>query len=265
MRLTPPTTPPSSRIRIHSPYLHARLPQMFPLIQYTKRSSDPHSTELQTETSLTQTSPTQTSSITQTKKMCRQPQYPQPLVLVPPFEPKCSEEPKCLSHSPAMTPSIEPLSRPSQGCETMSTVATRTSSRLKRSLESAGLSSSAEPPTMTKRPRYSLPNWTTSEGWNRERRQIPLHHHHPLMSPFRHQPYRATHKSQPVPRPPAPESVEWPADRLRPSKRVPVDHGVRGLKLVTWELKYRLFQKAFESELSCCLLARQEELKRRLP
>ena len=44
-----------------------------------------------------------------------------------------------------------------------------------------------------------------------------------------------------------------------------MDHGVRGLKLVTWELKYRLFQKVFESDLSCCLLARQEELKRHLP
>ena len=62
-----------------------------------------------------------------------------------------------------------------------------------------------------------------------------------------------------------PESVQWPADWLRPSQRIPVDHGVQGLKLITWELEYRLFQKAFKSELSCCLLARQEELKRRLP
>ena len=44
-----------------------------------------------------------------------------------------------------------------------------------------------------------------------------------------------------------------------------MDHGVHGLKLVTWELEYRLFQKVFESELSCCLLAHQEELRRRLP
>ena len=62
-----------------------------------------------------------------------------------------------------------------------------------------------------------------------------------------------------------PESAHWPADRLRPSRRIPVDHGVWGLKLVTWELEYRLFQMVFESELSCCLLARQEELKRHLP
>ena len=147
----------------------------------------------------------------------------------------------------------------------MSTMATRTSSKLKRSSGLAGLSSTEEPPMMTKKLRYSLPSWTTSEGWNLEQRLIPLHHHHPLMSPFRHQPYRATRKSRPVPQPPMPESAQWPADRLHPSRRVPADHGVRGLKLITWELEYRLFQKAFESELSCCLLARQEELKRCLP
>ena len=164
-----------------------------------------------------------------------------------------------------MTLSTEPSSLPSQEYETMSTVAVRTSSRLKRSSESAELSSTEEPPTTMKKLRYSLPSWTTSEGWSLERSLIPLHHHHPLTSPFRHQPYRATRKSRPVPRPPVPESAQWPADRLRPSRHLPVDHGVQGLKLITWELEYRLFQKVFESELSCCLLARQEELKRRLP
>ena len=144
-------------------------------------------------------------------------------------------------------------------------VAVRTSSRLKRSSESAGLSNTEGPPMMMKKPRYSLPSWTTSEGWNQERRQIPLHHHHPLTSPFRHQPYRATRKSRPVPQPPAPESIQWPADQLRPSRHIPVDHRVRGLKLVTWELEYCLFQKVFESELSCCLLTRQEELRCHLP
>ena len=116
-----------------------------------------------------------------------------------------------------------------------------------------------------KKPHYSLPSWTTSEGWSLERSQFPLHHHHPLTSPFQHQPYHTSRKSRPVPRPPVPESVQWPADRLRPSRRVPAEHGVRGLRLVTWELEYRLFQRVFESELSCCLLAQQEELKRRLP
>ena len=144
-------------------------------------------------------------------------------------------------------------------------MATHTSLRLKRSSESAELSNTEGPPMMMKKPRYSLPSWTTSKGWNREQRQIPLHHHHPLMSPFRHQPYRATCKSRPVPQPPVPESAQWPVDWLHPSQRVPMDHGVWGLKLVTWELEYRLFQKVFESELSCCLLTRQEELKCCLP
>ena len=239
---------------------------MLPLVQYARRPPPLLlSTESETKTSLTQTSPLPANSMTQTKKTCRRPSYPQPLVLVPPFEPKHSGGPKCPSHFQTTTLSTGPSSLPLQECETTSTVAVRTSSRLKRSSESAGLCNTEEPLTTTKKQRYSLPSWTTSEGWNRERRLIPLHHHHPLTSPFRHQPYHATRKSQPVPRPPVPESVQWPADRLCPSRRVPVNHRVWGLKLTTWELEYRLFQKAFESELSCCLLARQEELKRHLP
>ena len=197
-------------------------------------------------------SPLPANSMTRTKKTCRRPSYPQPLVLVPPFKHKYSGEPTCPSHSPMTTLSTEPLSPPLQGYETMSTVAVRTSSRLKRSSELAGLSSTEAPLTTMKKPCYSLPSWTTSEGWNRERRLIPLHHHHPLTSPFQHQPYHATRKSRPVPRPPVPESIQWPADRLRPSRHIPVDHRVQGLKLITWELEYHLFQKVFESELSCC-------------
>ena len=266
MSLTPPTTPLPSKIQIHSPFLHTRLPQMFPLVQYARRSPPPlRSTESGTKTSLTQMSPLPVNSMTGTKKMCHQPSYPQPPILVPPFERKFLGEPICPSRSLMTTPSTGPSSLPLQEYETTSTVAVRTSSRLKRSSGSAGLSNTEEPPMTMKKPRYSLPSWTTSEGWNLERRLIPLHHHHPLTSPFRHQPYRTTRKSRPVPRPPVPESVQWPVDRLRPSRRVPVDHRVRGLKLVTWELEYRLFQRAFESELSCCLLARQEELRRRLP
>ena len=266
MSLTPPTTPPPSKIRIHSPFLHAWLPQMLPLVQYTRRSPPLlRSTELGTKTSLTQTSPLPANSMTQTKKMCRQPSYPLPPILVPPFEHKYLGGPICPSCSPMTTLLIGPSSLPSQECETTLTVAVCTSSRLKRSSGSAELSSTEEPPMTMKKPRYSLPSWTTSEGWNQEQRKVPLHHHHPLTSPFRHQPYCATRKSQPVPWPPVPESTQWPTDRLHPSWRVPVDHGVRGLKLVTWELKYRLFQKVFESELSCCLLARQEVLRHRLP
>ena len=203
--------------------------------------------------------------MTRTKKTCHHLLYPKPVVLIPPFKLKHLGELGCPSHSLMTTPSTEPSSLPLQEYETMSNATTCTSSRLKRSSKSAGLFNTEGPPTTTKKPRYSLPSWTTSEGWNWERRQIPLHHHHPLTSPFQHQPYRATHKSRPVPHPPMPESVQWPTDRLCPSCRVPVDHGVQGLKLVTWELEYRLFQKVFESEPSCCLLARQEEPKHRLP
>ena len=121
------------------------------------------------------------------------------------------------SHSPTTSPLTELFSLPSQECETTSTVAVRTSSRLKRSSELAGLSSTAVPTATMKKPCCSWHSWTTSEGWNLEWSQIPLHHHHPLTSPFRHQPYRATCKSRPVPRPPVPESAQWPTDWLRPS------------------------------------------------
>ena len=62
-----------------------------------------------------------------------------------------------------------------------------------------------------------------------------------------------------------PESAQWPADRLRPSNLIPEVPGVQGLKRAAWEEEYSLFQRGFASELSCCLLARQEELRRRLP
>ena len=60
-------------------------------------------------------------------------------------------------------------------------------------------------------------------------------------------------------------TAQWPADRLRPSNLVPEVPEVQGLKRAVWEEEYSLFRRGFVSELSCCLLARQEELKRRLP
>ena len=253
---TPPTTPPQlKKIRIHSLFLHTRLPQMLPLVQYMWQSPPLlHSTKSETKTSHTPTSPLPVNSMTQTKKMCCHPSN-QPCVLISPFKQKYSEELRCPSHSLMTTPLTEPSSPPSQEYEIMLTVATCTSSRLKRLSESAELSNTKEPLVMMKKLRYLLPSWTTSEGWNLEQSLIPLHHHHLLTSPFQHQPYHAAHKSWPVPRPPMPESTQWPTDRLHPSRHVPVDHGAWGLKLVTWELEYRLFQKVFESELNCCLLA----------
>ena len=62
-----------------------------------------------------------------------------------------------------------------------------------------------------------------------------------------------------------PESTQWPADRLHPSNLVPEVPGVQGLKHAAWEEEYSLFRRGFVLELSCCLLARQEELRHRLP
>ena len=185
MSLTPPTMPPPlKKIWIHSLLLHAWLPQMLPLVQYTRRSPPLlHSTESGTKTSLTQMSPLPANSMTQTKKTSHHQHLLLP-VLVPQFKPKHSEEPKHASHFPTMSPSTELSSLLLQEYETTSTVAARTSSKLKRSSELARLSSTAGPPAMTKKPRYLLPSWTTSEGWSLEQRQIPLHHHHPLTSPF---------------------------------------------------------------------------------
>ena len=123
------------------------------------------------------------NSMTPTKKTSRH-RHLLPPILVPQFRQKHSEELKHTSHFPTTSPSTEPFSLPSQEYETTSTMAIRTSSRLKRSSESAGLSSTVEPPTTTKKPCSSWRSWTTSEGLNLERSQIPLHHHHPLTSPF---------------------------------------------------------------------------------
>ena len=62
-----------------------------------------------------------------------------------------------------------------------------------------------------------------------------------------------------------PESTQWPADRLRPSNLVPEVPEVQGLKRTAWEEEYSLFRQGFVLELSCFLLARQEELRRHLP
>ena len=88
---------------------------------------------------------------------------------------------------------------------------------------------------------------------------------HPLTSPFRHLPFRETRKSRQVPRPPVPKSAQWPADRLRPTNLVPEVPGVQGLKRAAWEEEYSLFRRGFALELSCCLLAWQEELRCCLP
>ena len=209
--------------------------------------------------------PLPANSMTHIRKTSCHP-YLQPHVVVPPFKHQHHWAGlNTPSHSLTMSPPTKLSSVPSQEFVTTSTVATCTSPRLKRSFKSAGPSNILDCPAKTRKLQHLSPNFTSSEDWNLIRTQIPLHHHHPLTSPFRHLPYCATRKSRPVPWPLVPESAQWPVDQLRPSRLIPVDHGVQGLKLVTWELEYHLFQKVFKSELSCCLLARQEELKHRLP
>ena len=253
---------------------------MLPLVQYTCKSKTPPSkNELESSSesvktdpptspgsaSLTQMNPLLANSMTWTKKTSRHP-YLQPHVLVSPFKRQHHlAELNTPFHSPTTLPPTKPSLVPSQESVTMSTVATHMSPRLKRLFELAEPSDILDCPMKKRKLQHLSPNFIPSEDWNLAQDQIPLHHHHPLTSPFRHLPYRTTHKSWPVSQPPVPESAQWPADWLRPSCLVPMDHGVWGLKLVTWELEYHLFQKVFESELSCCLLACQEELRHRLP
>ena len=169
------------------------------------------------------------------------------------------------SHSLTTSLPTKPSWPPSLECITTSTVATHTSNRSKRSFKLAELSDTkARPARMTKL-WHSSQDSIKYDDWNLDLSRLPLRHQHPLTSPSQHSVYRATCKSQPVPRPPVPESALWPADWLRPSNALPEDSGVQGLKLTVWECEYRLFRRGFANELNCCLLARQEELKRRLP
>ena len=116
-----------------------------------------------------------------------------------------------------------------------------------------------------KKPWHLSPGSIKYDDWNLDVSRLPLRHQHQLMSPFRHLPYRALRKSRPVPRPPVPKSALWPVDRLCPRNALPEDNGVQGLKLAVWDHEYLLFRRGFAMELNCCLLARQEELKHRLP
>ena len=240
MPLTPPTTPlPSKKIRIHSPFLHARLPQMLPLIQYLYKSCRSASSASETQTSHIPTSPLPVSSTTQTKKTSHPP-YKQFHVLIPPFIHR-SEEPKQPSPSQTMPPQIKPSSPLSLECVTLSTVATHTLWGLKRSSESLAPSDTeGHPAKMTKR-RHSSLSCTKFDNWNLNLSRLPLRHQHPLTSPFRHRLFQETRKSQQVPHPPTPESTQWPADRLRPSNLVPKVPGVWGLKCDAWEEEFSLF------------------------
>ena len=236
---------------------------MLPYLQYSYKSRRSASSASETKTSHTPTSPLQASSMTRTKKTLHPP-YEQFHVLVPPFA-HHSGGPKQPSPSQKTSPLTTPSSPPLPEYVTQSTVATRTLRGSKRSFESLPPSDTEGRPAKTMKQRHSSLNYTKFNDWDLNLSRLPLRHQYPLTSPFRHLPFRETRKSRQVPRPPAPESVQWPADQLHPSNIVPKVPEVRGLKRAAWEEEYSLFRRGFASELSCCLLARQEELRHRLP
>ena len=236
---------------------------MLLLLQYSYKSRRSDSSASETKTSHTPTSLPPVNSTIQTKKTLHPP-YKKFHVLVPPFAHRLEERRQPFP-SRKMLPPIKPSSPPSPECVIQSTVATCTSRGLKRSSGSLAPSDTeGRLAKTTKRQRLS-PDYTKFDDWDLNLSRLPLRHQHPLTSPFRHLPFRETRKSWQVPRPPAPESAQWPADRLRPSNIVPEVPEVQGLKRIAWEEEYSLFRRGFTSELSCCLLARQEELRRRLP
>ena len=215
----------SRKIRIHSPFLHTQLPQMRPLLNYAYRTPrHPALSVSETKTSHIPTSPPLVTSTTQTKKTYSPP-YQKFHVDIPPFE-RHSEGPKQPSLSqttPLLTKQSSPLS---PECATPSTMVTHTSARLKRSSASLVPSDTEGRPVKMTKLRHSSHNCTRFDNWNMDLSRLPLRHQHPLTSLFQHLPFRETRKSRRVPRPPVPESAQWPVDRLRPSNLVPKVPGV---------------------------------------
>ena len=181
MSPTPPNSPlQSRRIQVRSPFLHARLPQMFPLVQYSYRSLPFDLSALETRTSHTQMSPLPVSSTTLTRRTLHPP-YEKFEVLVPYFK-DMPEHHLCQSHSLTTQLPILPSSKPSPEFATTSTMATRTSCKLKRSFKLLAPSDTEGRPAKMMKRQLSLCNSTQSDDWNLS--QIPLHHCLPLTSPF---------------------------------------------------------------------------------
>ena len=255
------------KIRIHSPYCHARLPQYRTKLQYVYKSRPQDSSAslktgpptLQESPSPIPTSPLPASSTTLTKKTLHPP-YQRFHVLISLFK-HLAEHVKQFPSQTTLMPTA-PLSPPSPESTIPLIMEKSMLGTLNKSSELPETSTTVvRPVKMTKR-QLLLHSSTGFDAWNL---QVPLYHHLPFTTPFRHLPYRATLKSQRVPRPLEPESALWPADQLRPSNSIPKVRGVQGLKLTKWEQEYHLFHQAFMLELSCCLLAQQEELKHHLP
>ena len=209
-------TSESKKIRLHSPFLHAQLPQMLPKVQYAcwsktllsrsalQGSSESAKTDLPmllASTSHTQTNPLPVSLMIPTKKTYRHP-HQQFHVLIPPFKHHHrSAGLDTPSHSLTTSLQTKPSLPPSPEFVTPSTVVMRTLNRLKR-LSGSAMPSGTEghPANMTRR-QLSLRILVRSDDWNLS--QIPLHHRLPLTVPFRHLPYKATRKSPPMLRPPS--------------------------------------------------------------
>ena len=133
--------------------------------------------------------PTPSDSMTPTKKI-----HPQPCqsfhVLIPPFKHHHRlAELDTPSHSLTTSPPTKPSLLPSPEYITTSTVATCTSSKLKRSFESVTPSSTKDHQARMKKLRRSSRNSTRSDDWNLDLSHLPLRHQHPLTSPSRHRPY----------------------------------------------------------------------------
>ena len=193
--LNPPSE--SKKIRLHSPFLHAWLPQMLLKVQYARRSkmlpsrsaSQDSSESVKTgpltslvSTSLTQTNPLPANSTTPTKKIYRHP-YQQFHVLIPPFKHHHSVVPDTPSHSPTMSLQTKPSSPPSLEVITTSAVVARTSNRLKRLSESGAPFKIKGHPVKMKRLQHSSRDSTKFDDSDLNLSCLPLRHQHPLTLP----------------------------------------------------------------------------------
>ena len=182
------------------------------------------STASGTKTSHIPTSPPPANSTTQTKKTYHSP-YQKFHVVIPPFDHHLVEPRQPSPSQTTLTPTKQ-SSLLSPECVIPSTVATRTSAKLKRSSASLAPSDTEGRPAKMTKLRHSSHSCTRFDDWNLDLSRLALRHMHLLTSPFRHLPFRETRKSRRVPRPPVPESAQWPADRLRPSNLIPEVPGV---------------------------------------
>ena len=158
---------------------------MLPWVQYLFKSRQFTSSESETRTSCTPTSPPPVSSTTPTKRMPHPP-YQKFQVLILHFKHTPGHH-SCPSHSLTTKLPSPPSSKQSPEFATMSTRVTCMLLRLKRSSESLAPSDTEGHPVKMAKCQLLLPNSIRSNDWNLS--QISLHHHLPLTLPFWHLPY----------------------------------------------------------------------------